>query len=185
MNKVQIGILLMISLFTISCTTGLTDKETAKLNKLQYRVDSTIERLSSIDTAKSLASANHFFENLRFIQKEMKDTINPETALFLDSYYSLRKSFNMFGEQYPLVLRELTTTKKQLSDLEHDADNGLLAKGQFEQYYHLESNNLILAEEKANEVLYAIETIQPLYDKMNPKVDSLLNSYKIKAAAKE
>ena len=87
--------------------------------------------------------------------------------------------------EYPKVLEELSISKKQIENLRHDAEYDKLEEGQFEKYYHLESNNLVLAEGAANEVVYAIETVQPMYDEMNPRIDSLVQASKQKQATKE
>lgn len=183
MKTIQLAFISLFCLSMVACTKGLSDEQNDKLSQLQIRLDSTLNLLESIDTAKSNASYKHFFENINYIQNEISDTIPTEMAMFLDDYYSLRKAFLMFGREYSDIINEFMITKKQLTDLKHDGDAGILEEGQFEKYYHLEANNLVLAEEKANEVLYAIETIQPMYDKMNPEIDSVLAIYKSKATA--
>ena len=185
MRNIQILFIGLVCLSIVACTKGLNEDQSNKLNLLQSRLDSTLNKIEAVDTAKNRVSFDHFFENIRFIQEEMTDTITPELALFFDDYYSMRKAFKMYAQEYPLILNELKISKKQLADLKHDGEAGILEDGQFEKYYHLESNNLVLAEEKANEVLYAIETIEPMYDEMNPKVDSILNIYRTKESAEK
>ena len=46
----------------------------------------------------------------------------------------------------------------------------------------MEANNLVLAEETANEVVEAINTVQPMYDEMNPRIDSMINASKQNAS---
>lgn len=168
--------IIVVSMILFSCARGLNQEQEQKLTKLEARVDSTLNVISKLDTAKGLASANHFFENMEYIKNVMTDTISREMAFYIDKYYSTRKSFKYFGNQYPKVYEELSLCKEQLDNLRHDAENGLLEEGQFEKYYHLEANNLVLAEETANEVVEAINTVQPMYDEMNPRIDSMINA---------
>lgn len=169
----------------VSCTKGLNEEQNKKLSQLEHRVDSTLEIIQAIDTAKGLASANHFFENMDYIKLEMNDTLDKELIFFIDKYYALRKAFKLFGNEYPKVLEELTISKQQLENLRHDAEYDKLEEGQFEKYYHLESNNLILAEEAANDLIFAIGRAQPKYDEMNPRIDSLVQASKQKQAKVE
>lgn len=181
---IQFGTVLLL-LTMMACQTGLSEKQEKRIDELSSRADSSMVLLNQIDTAKGLASANHFFENIRFIQNEMKDTLDPKTALYIDRYYGMRKAFKLFGQNYPRVIAEVKTTKKQIEDLKHDAEAGLLTEQEIQQYLDLESNNLALAEEGANDIWYAISTVQPIYDTMNPKIDSLIAASKIKFAESE
>ena len=71
----------------------LTEDQSNKLNLLQSRLDSTLNKIEAVDTAKNKSIIQSLFENIRFIQKKMTDTITPELALFFDDYYSMRKAF--------------------------------------------------------------------------------------------
>lgn len=185
MRVITLISILTICTILVSCGNRLNEEQEKKLSRLEFRVDSTLDVINSIDTAKGLASANHFFENMEYIKTVMTDTIDRDMAFYIDKYYSTRKSFKYFGKEYPYVHRELTICKEQISNLRHDADNGILEEGQFEKYYHLESNNLILAEEAANEVVEAIDFVEPIYADMNPRIDSLINASKQNMQAAE
>jgi hypothetical protein len=163
-----------------SCTKNLTEEQNQKLNALGLQLDSTLSSLNEIDSAKTFDSSENYFENLNFIQNEMTDTIDRETTFFIDKYYSLRKDFKLFKTNYSKVRKEIAVTRTQLANLKHDGDNGLLQEGQFDKYYHLESNNIILIMETVNGVTKAVEQILPAYEKMNTKIDSIVNSSKQK-----
>jgi hypothetical protein len=175
-----IAVIISIGLLS-SCTKSLTEEQTLRLNSLDLRLDSTLISLNEIDTAKINAVAIHYFENLDYIQHKMTDTIDRETTFFIDKYYSLKKGYHLFQKDYPKVLKEIAITKTQLENLKHDGDNGLIEDEQFEKYYHLESNNIILISESANGVINAIDLIQPKYENMITKIDSIVISSKQKA----
>ncbi len=172
--KYSFAFVILVSLFVSSCAPKISTEKQEQLNELSLRADSSLQELNSLDTAKAFANASHFWENVNFIQNKMTDTIDVNTAKTIDRYYALRKAFKLFQANYSKSLKEMELCKKQIQDLNHDVNNDIVDETQFDRYYHLESNNIVLAEEAVNEVLRAINTILPIYDTLNPKIDSIL-----------
>lgn len=178
--------LFSLSILVFACQPKVDEVKAAKIEKLQIRIDSSIQAFNQIDSAKAMQSAIHFDENLKYIKNEYRDTIDNKTALYIDEYYSLRKAFSLIKKDYSKTSTDLTSTNKRLEDLEHDLNNGLIEDTQFNQYIQLESNNVSLIEESTSNIVYAYSVVQPMYDTMNPKVDSLIDESKRKATlAKE
>ena len=79
---------------------------------------------------------------------------------------------------YARTAKEIRTTDERLDNLMHDLENGLIEEEQFQQYHQLESNNVAMIEESVGDIVYAYETVQPMYDEMNPRIDSLIQTDK-------
>ena len=174
MNKIAFSFVALTSIFLLSCGHSFTDHQDEQIKKLELRLDSGFLEINAIDTSKAFASAFHFKENIAFFQSEMKDTITPQTAKIIDRYYSVKKGFILFQSTYAPTKAEFITLRGQIENLRHDASEGLLEQSQFDKYFHLESNNLILAEESLTQMVYAITTVQKIYDELNPKMDSII-----------
>lgn len=165
----------------VSCGPKVSEQAIGKTENLKTSIDSIAVVLSKIDTAKGFASNQHYFENMDYIQTQMTDTIPKYLAFYIDDYYGIRKAFRLFAKQYVLVSSQVEESQQQLDNLLHDAKEGILDEEAYNRYYDLESNNALIATSAANEVIYAIETAQSIYDSMNPRIDSLVAASKAKS----
>lgn len=182
MNK---NIIFAILIAFVSCGPKVAPKEIAKAEALQEEIDSVAALISNIDTAKGFASSKHYFENMQYIQMEMTDTIPKYLAYYIDDYYGIRKAFRLFSSQYNLVAHQVEENQSQIANLLHDVNNGVIDETAYREYYDIESNNALITISAANELIYAIETAQPIYDSMNPRIDSLVAASKAKSVQPE
>ncbi|MEQ8909008.1 MAG: hypothetical protein RIC95_07435 [Vicingaceae bacterium] len=175
-------ILFSALLLLFACQAEVDPAKLEKVDALKSRIDSSYETFAQVDSAKAMASSKHYAENMVYIKSDYRDTISKEIADFFDEYYSIRKAMKLIGGKYGKASRELRTTKSRLDNLEHDLNNDLIEEEQFKQYIQLEQNNVALIEESVNDVYHAYQTVQPMYDRMNPRIDSLIAESKRKAA---
>lgn len=168
--------LLSISLlvFLTACQPAIDQAKVAKIDSLQQSIDSSQQMLAQLDTTMMFNYANHYFDNINYIKSTFNDTIETETAFFIDKYYGMRKTMKLMQSQYHDNAEELQITKQQLSDLKHDAEEGLLEEKQFDKYLELESENVLKVKSLTNQLVDAYEATIPAYDEMNPKIDSLI-----------
>jgi hypothetical protein len=174
-------VIVIISVSLFACKSGADSKQIQKINALEQRLDSSHAEFKEIDSAKVFSMTEHFFENKEYISKSYTDTIDNDLARFIDSYLSMKKATNLINSSYGKTIEQISGTQERLDNLEHDLNEGLIEEKKFQQYYQLESNNVAIIEESVNNVMYAIETIQPIYDSLNPRIDSLIQESQRKA----
>ena len=162
----------------VACSPQADPAKVEKVNELQSRIDSSKMAFAKIDSTTGVGSAMQYNLNVQYLKTEYRDTVTEETARFVDRYYSLRKAMKLIRSTYARTAKEIRTTDERLGNLMHDLENGLIEEDQFQQYHQLESNNVALIEESVGDILYAYETVQPMYDEMNPKIDSLIQNDK-------
>lgn len=177
--------LVSIVLFMVSCGPHISKEKMAQIDKLSMQLDSVDQRVHAIDSARAMNAASIYEQNLAYMQYDLKDTLPREEAFFVDTYYRLRKGFRQYSASYNQISNEIRITKQQLEDLRFDAENGLLEEKHFDDYIALETENVHKVSSAANDMMSKIELVLPLYEKKNPRIDSLLLIYKVPEASEE
>ncbi len=176
----KFGIVISVILLSVLACNKLDDERSQKLNIIETRLDSSLALMLKVDTIENSDKKEHYFYNLDYLRTQLKDTISRELAFFIDRYYSVRKSFKAYGENFGKHLKELQLLKQQLENLRHDAENGLIDSEKFDQYLQQESNNVLIANGNSTELLRHINAFQTIYDSLNPRIDSLVEASKAK-----
>lgn len=174
-------IILSLPLFLMACRPGIDEAKVAKIDSLQQIMDSSQQKVNALDSTKMMDYASHYFENIDYIKNKFNDTINTETAFFIDKYYGMRKKMKLMQNQYSDNVEELKITQQQLKDLKYDAREGLLEEQQFDKYLALESENVRKIQSFINQLQDAYEVSIPTFDEMNPTIDSLIREDKKKS----
>ncbi|MEX2380659.1 MAG: hypothetical protein WD530_07935 [Vicingaceae bacterium] len=167
-------ILLSLPLFLMACRPGIEEAKLAQVDSLQTVLGSSQQIVNAMDSAKMMDYASHYFENIDYIKSTFNDTIDNETAFFIDKYYGLRKAMKLMQKQYQSNVEELKTIQQQLKDLKHDAKDGLLEEKQFDDYLRLEAENVRTVQGFVSQLQKAYEVSIPMYEEMNPSIDSLI-----------
>lgn len=174
-------ILLSLPLFLMACRPGIEEAKLAQIDSLQQVLDSSQQKVNAMDSVKMMNYARHYFENLDYIKNRFSDTIDTETAFFIDKYYGMRKAMKLMQKQYSINVDELKITQEQLKNLKHDAENGIIENQQFEEYIELESRNIDQIKSGVNRISNAYDHNIALYEEMNARVDSIIAEDKKKA----
>jgi hypothetical protein len=170
--------ILFMTASIIACGPQVDPAKVEKVNALQSRIDSSKTEFAKVDSTKGVGSAMEYDFNVQYLKTEYKDTVSEDIARFVDKYYSIRKAMKLIRSTYARTAMEIRTTDERLDNLMHDLENGLIEEEQFQQYHQLESNNVAMIEESVGDIVYAYETVQPLYDEMTPRIDSLIQTDK-------
>jgi len=178
--KLLIGILPGL-FFLMSCGSKISSKQEQKLSELRSELDSTYEAISSLDSATIRKISNYYHEKRNYITKEMDDTLEPETLFYIDTFLVIKKVIRFFDNQYFPILEEARTMKKQLRDLEHDVENGLVNEEQFEDYFQAEQDNFLKLKNVSSDIDRLYKTMTGKYNRMSPKIDSIVNATKTKS----
>jgi hypothetical protein len=158
----------------------MSDQQKEELTNIQLLIDSSGYYLTSIDSVFAIGATNNFNSNIHYIKNDMVDTLDNETMLFIDKYYGLRKGFRKLGEKYLGTMAEYKISREQVKNLKHDINNGLVEPNQLDQYLELEKKNIELVFESSKTIAKLNKNLVPLYEKMNPKIDSLIEASKAK-----
>jgi len=177
MIKYLVSILIIGSV--VACGPKIADEKLAQIDELESSLDSAAERIMKVDSAMAFELVNTFEDRLAFLQYELKDTLPREEAFFVDGWFRMRKSVRKFSNSYVAIVNELKISQQQLKDLRFDAENGLVENEQFDDYVALEKENVEKVSYAAHDMMGSIEKIIPLYEKRLPRVDSLINTYKV------
>lgn len=181
MIKRSIFIFLIASAM-VACGPRITDEQMNSLKQLELQLDSTIQDFEQIDSAEAFKAIETYEANLSYLQKEIKDTLPRKTAFFVDSYYQMRKPLRKYAQNYSIVKSELTLSEKQLEDLRRDVENGLVELEQFNDYLAIEQKTVDQLEAVTTDLIMNMNKVMPMYEKKNPRIDSLVKVYKLKQA---
>jgi len=176
--KIIAPMCIRISLFLFSCKPDLPEAKVNAVDSLVSRIDSIHNQIADYDSSAIAETATQFYTNYNYITSEMKDTIERETAIKLSRYFSLKKAFNFFNQNYSESKEQVLEEKKQLNDLKQDIENGLVEEKQLDNYLELEKDNLYLIEGRATTLNNAVHSINTMFTEMHPMVDSLITAFK-------
>lgn len=173
-------LLYISTIFLFACQASINDKQREELNYIQDLIDSSGYYITSIDSVFAIDATKNFNSNIYYIKNKMVDTLDNNTMLFIDKYYGLRKGFRKLGEKYLGTVAEFKISREQIENLKHDINNGLVEPNQLDQYLELEKKNIELVFESSKTIARVNKSLVPLYNQMNPKIDSLIESSKAK-----
>lgn len=176
--------LFILSLTIVSalsaCGPKITDEQAKKLDILSAQADSLYQSLVEIDSNKVIEITTGYEERRSLLLNDMKDTLSRETLFYLDSFLVMKKVARFFKNDFFQIRQEVKTITKQLDDLEKDVANRLVNENQFNDYYKLEKENFDQLLPITSQVSISYENMQKKYERMTPKVDSIINAYKAK-----
>lgn len=173
-----IPIVLVILLFTVSCSPKINEQQQESLNELTLKVDSSVAILAAIDSAEIMQMGNEFEKMKGFLLNDIKDTLSPETVFYLDSFVNLKKPMAFITSKYVPLKKEAITVQQQMKDLKQDVDNRLVDEEHFEKYYRLEEENYNKLNDAVGQFNKAYNVSKRRYSNMKPKVDSIISASK-------
>ena len=170
-------VVVLVTCFSFfACGPLITDQQQEQLNELTKKVDSLHEAISKVDSMKIIAITKGFSERRKTILSGLEDTLSPETLFFLDTFLIMKKPMQFFEAHYFPILNESRIAKKQLIDLNTDIANRLIDKDRFQSYYELEQDNFVKLMNVSIEIVEKYNRITDQYERMLPKVDSIINA---------
>jgi hypothetical protein len=161
-------------LFWASCNSSSTDQQLKKIDSLNTVLKEVEIKLLSIDTAEIYKYMAFNTKQLKYIQENVKDTVDKETAIFLSDIYAVKRSFGKLIKKREELIEELVYAKMQLYDLKKDVENKIVADSLFSQYFESEKK-AILTFSGAVEALSQWNTNQTSrYNNMKPKIEEFV-----------
>lgn len=165
---------IVLFLSIIGCSSPAFEQELKTIDELLLSLDSAqldIDKLTpdALEEAEKKAGTQ-----LRFIQKNWRDSMDRDLASKLSQYYLTKEGMEKWMEEYRMAGEELEFTTEQLVALRNDVANEMLAADSVSAYLDME-------QEAAKNVLVSVANMQLAQDRLlqqhrslEPKVDSLV-----------
>lgn len=127
------------------------------LDSMMVRTDSLIAGLDTIDMARCDHMDSVFRSQRTPLEDLLRDTLAKDQAVAIGNYFrAMDRSLGRVRGKTKGVHAELLTSRKQLEDLRHDIDNGLLPEGPRATYF--EQERLVL-----DQLAQSVQVIQNSY----------------------
>lgn len=179
MKNAGLYLIVPLLLVSFSCNPPVDQEKLNKLDEQISEVDSCLAKLTLLDTSLVLKTFDSLVTKIEYIQKYQTDTIALETAQLLSRYYGLGKLIDGFANS-TAIEEQLKISKQQFQDLRHDYTQDMLMTADFEEFFHIESKDFELLEQKIQIMEKSWEEFQKKIQLYNPKVDSIINSIESK-----
>ena len=188
MNKVLKYLLpsAISSILLFSCGVK-NEKELDEIKDLRVKLTKVDSMLKSVDADLAENKAAELKNNSQFIQyniNKLGDTLDFQTALFLNYYRALLRSYETVAQSHEQIGSKADSTRHGLDDLEHDITENSLADGLTPE------SCLEREEEQVNYLFDHAKTLHEMlnnatagYDTLNPKVAQYMNNLKVKLSA--
>lgn len=168
---------ILLGIIGVQCTTPKTKARIAEIDALSQKVDSCSQALSVIQFDTVQAYYNRVNHQMASIQELAPDSISFELSQYLGMYYNNSKTFKKISKGYLPLLDEITVTKQQLSNLQHDVINDLVPDSSYQVFFDNEKRMVDrIAFEAGNYVTWQEKGINR-YRGMHVKIDSILVSF--------
>jgi ElaB/YqjD/DUF883 family membrane-anchored ribosome-binding protein/regulator of replication initiation timing len=165
--------LFLLAGYISSCTSKADEAKIQSIDTLLKTLNDAEEMLLSVDAQKVDKKLAEINETADFLNTHLRDTIDKETAIEVSEYLRYKKALRFYKENYPEFIEAVNTSRKQLSDLKTDVENGVLDNEKFNEYYNNEmrivldiSQNIDRAVNGVNLALNKIEEKRPVIEKV-------------------
>ena len=175
-NSIVLIVLFFAVVIFPSCNKPANPKAIASLDSLKILVDKAGEELEKMDARKADSCYKNIQRQLKFIQQNYRDTMTKAVAMFLSDYHAIKEPLEMLSRNYTELKRQVTYTSNQLKNLSHDLQHNLVEKEKITTYIETEMKEAERLIETANSLIDEAEEQFPKYDKLQPRVQHLVDS---------
>ena len=172
-------LLTIVSLSLLSCSNSQFEAEIKRIDSLQLRLAVAEKQIDSVNQDMLLDLAGNASNQLKFIQKNYRDTMSKDLAFALGEYKSAYRNMQKLIKRANHTKEELEKSEKQLINLKADIVNNLLSKTQVEEF--LKNETEIAGEVIASASAYpkASDRYVANYNGIYPLVDSVIHEMNI------
>ena len=180
MNKLIYSITLVLVVL-VSCTTETKFPEEIKaLENLEKKLAITEAEFYNVDTTKIYGLYKAYDQNMRNIKRYNRMDSLDENRINLIMLYKRAKTLKGIKIEYRKLAKEITETKKQLSDLKSDLNNNnKITPEEVKQYLNDETIYTNALIKQLVETTNKGKLGEYMVDSVAPKIDSLVTLIKI------
>lgn len=168
----------LISIFLMpSChNSHAFDKNIKELDSLNIVVVQAIDNFRSVDSNNCILAYQKNTAYGKFLDKNLKDTVNTKTAETLQLFYSTHIGIKNYVENRGVWLKDATSSRKQLSNLVHDLKNGSIETEEAIGYITTEKQQAIKIIEELKKNTEVMRDILDTHAKYTPGVEAFIKS---------
>lgn len=163
---------LVLVMVLVSSCSG-TDKyrvETSQIDSLLIQLDSAEKVFLMLDSASCTEKLKNVNTLLGEATNVIRDTLLKEEARLLSDFRSIKKPLKEFLTRRSSVIKEILVTRKQLKDLSHDLDEGLMSEVDVQKHFQQECDLAGMLIMSLKITSSAVESQCNLYDSLNLKL---------------
>ncbi len=173
------AIIFLYSCIFVSCSNSSTyTLQIKQLDSTLVVVDSAMQKIATIDTAKIVLALNEITSDLKACQEQINDTLPFETATLLSKYQSSVKPFKTILQKQKDVAEALSISKKQLQNLIHDFKIDKMDKNNASIYIQDELSIATQAINSVNMITNLIKLHCENFELNKPKIDAFIATLK-------
>ncbi len=155
-------------------------KQLATLDSLSKAFDAAEKEFTSIDSAKVREQLDSINKNLDFIQQNYKDTMPKDMAYMLSDYRDVKFPLEEYTRQKNAFYKELSFSRDQFRNLEHDLKNNLVEKEKAEEYFMQEKKAGEQLCRSLNALTSSVKEKSAKFEPMTAKAVEVINKLKEK-----
>ena len=172
--------ILFIGSLLFACGPKISSEQQEHLDELAITPDTLNSWISRVDNPSFDSMMQVFNLRKEYIKNEMKDTLNKDAVVLLNSFLLQANDFDFLEENFPILKKELETSTKQLELMQKDIDARVLNSEKFEEYIEIEYENSKVLQTELNRFISTYRSQIELYHNMVEEVDSIINDYKVR-----
>ncbi len=159
------------------CSCSGTDKyraETNQIDSLLIQLDSAEKAFLKLDSASCTEKLKVVNALLGEATNVIRDTLLKDEARLLSDFRSIKKPLKEFLTRRSSVIKEILLTRKQLKDLSHDLEQGLISDTEVQKHFQQEcelAGMLVMSLKITND---AVNNQCKLYDSLNLMVQNFV-----------
>lgn len=168
---------LLAGTFATGCGHQADKAELATIDSLIHKVDSMQAEWNGIDIGRYQGYGEAFASRKEQLELHFLDTLDRDRAFLLGNYYrAMGRSLQKMLANHNSTGTELSIAAKQLADLRHDVEHGLLKETEQKAFLEQERMMVKELERYMGTVRSAEERITFVWENDHHRVDSILNA---------
>jgi formyltetrahydrofolate hydrolase len=174
--------ILAITIGSQSCDNNDFTKEIKAVNMLMVQVDSFDAQLYNIDTNKVSTMALKSKSILSILEKYYETRPNElslKEGVVLSNFKNVKKGVKDFGKRFKTIQHEISYTKKQLTTLQSDMDNGTISIELLNKYLEDENQAVSILGKEMSSLLYGLNFAEEQYELLLPDIQLKMEQLEI------
>jgi uncharacterized coiled-coil DUF342 family protein len=171
-NKIVFLVVLILSVG--ACASFEFSNELKHIDVLKQELDSLENVYNSINGELARDRAQLINNNLSYVQRHWRDSMDVEIAAIMSQYRMMRKPLNIFHAEFSRAGEEIKLSHEQLTNLHSDLTNGLMDKEKATKSLEDETEAMAVLHASVLK-MYTFQTeVEGKFVGIHSKVDSIL-----------
>ncbi|MFT6844464.1 MAG: peptidoglycan hydrolase CwlO-like protein [Flavobacteriales bacterium] len=174
--------ILAITVGSQSCVNNDFTKEINTIDTLFVQIDSLEVQLHRIDTSKvsvmSLTSKN-ILTIVESYYNNVPDELSLKDGVVFSNFKNVKKGVKDFDKRFKTIQNEISYTKKQLTTLRSDMENGAVSIDLLSQYIEDENQAVAILGKEMSSLLYGLNFAEEQYELLLPDIQLKMEQLEI------